>query len=418
MINDFRKLVGRHLWKLLSSRSAAHRFWSPTRKNTLGSIALILTAIPFVSLAFPIAALLFILGKHVRVYELRVDGEFAWLVDHLERVRERAPTKRVLAVVVVRSSIRHKGLAHLYRFGSGCFILWSTGMSVLLAQILFLLPQRIIRKERIYNNNYFLFDMSTIPMAPTRKLARIRSKTLKDLGSGHSPYVAMAVFTSTIAEKADSHYSVKYEQRETIGSELVEPISFLRSLEIDVMMLGFPDSDKAFIPYDLPRLSEFGCLGGLHEVALASGCLYFWSDAVGAHWLREPFKKRVLITNHDEIFVPKRFNFPPEVLEKYRILPLRFQSPSGNLLTFREALKRTPCFSEVASGELLAIRNSPTDIIHAHQEMLALVSGELTYEDEIGELYERLEQLYSDFPDLNIPPVAKSFLLNHSYLLD
>jgi len=418
VIGNFRKSVGRYLWKLLASRSAAHRFWSPTRKNTLGSIALILTAIPFVALAFPIAALLFILGKRVQVYELRVDGEFAWLVDHLERVRERASRNRFPVVVLVRSSFRHKGLAHLYRFGSGCFILWSRGTSVLLAQILLLLPKRIIRREHIYNNNYFLLNMSTIPMVPTRKLVRVRNRTLENLGCSQSRYVTMAIFTSTDAEKNDCHYSIKYQPRETIGSELVEPVLFLRNLEIDVIMLGFPDSGKAHIPIRVPRLSEFGNLGGLHEVALASGCLYFWSDFVGAQWLREPFKKRVLITNHDEIFVPKRFNFPPEVLENYRIVPLRFQSPAGNLLTFREALNRSPCFSQFGTGKLFAIRNSPTDIICAHQEMLTLVNGEFIESDEIGELYERLERLYSDFPDFHLPPVAASFLFNHSYLLD
>lgn len=407
------------LWRILLNRSAVHKYWSPYRKNTLYSVALMLLAAPLAVVVFPLLLVRSAVGRKVDLYELRIQNQFAWLVDHFERIRGSRGGDTAGVVVVVRSTFRHRGLAHLYRSQLRCLVLWSTGFSSLWAQVLLLQPGFLINRIVIHSRNYFALNMAVEPLAPTRRLLRLREHTLAELGCSKSRYVTMAVFTSTKEEQADPEYASKTLSQETIGAEFAESVDFLRATGVDVIMLGFPDSGKAHVPREIPRLSQFGEVGGLHEVALASGCLYLWADFVGAMWLREPFKRLSLNTNVDHRFAGKKtFNFPEAVLETWVSTLLRYQTPGGNLLTLREIMTIEPGFEAVARGELRVIRNSPEDLIDAHREMLSRVDGTWVVDDRIGALQDRLKSIFAEFPELHVLPISPSFLARYPYLLD
>lgn len=125
----------------------------------------------------------------------------------------------------------------------------------------------------------------------------------------------------------------------------------------------------------------------------------------------------MLITNTDENWVRRKYNFPKEYLDRFRILPWRYQTPSGHLLTLREALERSPCQPLISTGELVAIRNSSSDVVTAHKEMLSWIDG-VPLDDQEEELYQRLRSIYTNFPDRYVPPIAVSFLSRYPYLLD
>ena len=215
----------------------------------------------------------------------------------------------------------------------------------------------IIRNTILSGENYFSLDVAVEPLSQSRRLLRVRERMLAELGYGQSRYVTMAVFTSTAEEQADPEYASRTLPQETIGVDLAEPVDFLRSSGVDVSMLGFPDSGKAHVPREMPRLFNFAKVGGLHEAALASGCLYFWADCVGAQWLREPFKRSVLVTNLEDA-IPKSHNIPHEVSAKYLLTIRRYRTLGGNLWTLREIFSYKSCFEDVAPGESEVRRSS------------------------------------------------------------
>lgn len=405
------------LWRLLLSRSVVHKYWKPYRINTAYSLALIVLAIPPALVMFPLLLVRALFVGKLLLYELRIQGEFALLVDHFERIRKSRPMSVSRFVVVIRSTFRHKGLAHLYRSQVGCTVLWSTGLSAWTSQMLLLQPRFVLERKILFSKNYFELDIADEPLTPSRRLIRLREKTLSELGLNQKKYVTMAVFTSTAEEQKEQDYDRKHKPRETVGVNLAEPIDYLRSRDVDVILLGFLDTGKSEIPRKVPRLEEFAAVGGHLEVALASGCEYFWTDGNGAQWLRAPFARKVLITNTDENWVHRKYNFSNGFLDKFKTLPWRYQTPSGHLLTWREALEMSPCQPLISTGELIAIRNSPQDIIAAHEEMLAWIHGE-PLDNRRQELYLRLESVYVDFPDRYVAPIALSFLSRYPYLLD
>jgi len=406
------------LWNFLTQRSAMHRAWSPSCSNTLLSLLMVGLALPIALLTSPYVIFRTLLNRKTILYELRIQGEFGWLVDLLERVRNQHTENHTKCIVFVRASIQHRGLAHLYRKQAGCRILWSSGWTVFLAQVVLLQPLFTQIRKVLSADVVSEFDMSEDVILPTRRLAKCRNFLLDAHGIGKRKYVTMAVFTSSLAEVQDADYQSKYQPRETTGTDLAEGVDFLRSRDIEVVMLGFGDFGKAHVPREMLRLSDFGRIGGHQEVALASGCEYFWSDFVGAQWLREPFKKPVLVTNHDEAWVQKRWNFPSSVLNRYMIVPLRFQTPSGHLLSLREAMAHGPCFQLVADGELIAIRNSPTDIVEAHKEMIDRINGRWRESARATKLHQRVAEIYSEFPEYYVPRLPSSFLERHLSLLD
>ena len=244
-LNLLSSLKREFLWKLLLSRSVVHTYWSPHRGNTALSMALLLGSVPFAVVVFPLLLVRVLVGGRIDLYELRIQSQFAWLVDNFERIRGSRSGSTAGVVVVVRSTFRHRGLAHLYRSQLRCVVLWSTGFSAWCAQILLLQPKFVIKRTILHSRNYFSLDMAVEPLSPSRRLVRLRERTLAELGCNQSRYVTMAVFTSTSEELADPEYASKTRPRETIGADLAESVDFLRANGIDVIMLGFPDSGKA-----------------------------------------------------------------------------------------------------------------------------------------------------------------------------
>lgn len=406
------------LWKFLMNRSAAYRYWMPSRSNTLMSIVLLCVTLPLALVFVPFSIFRFLVGRKTNLYELRVQEEFGWLVDLLERVRKLQENEDQSCMVFVRASFKHKGLAHLYGEQAGCRIMWSYGLSVVLTQVVLWQPLFTQQRRLLFADNVSQFSMCEQALSPTRKLVTERRRLLHSHGISTEKYVTMAVFTSTCEETKDPDYRTKYQPRETTGTELSAGVDYLRSQGIDVVMLGFADSGKSHVPREMLRLSNLGAIGGHQEVALASGCEYFWSDFVGAQWLREPFKKPVLVTNHDEACFARWMNFSDSFRNRFIIVPVRFQTRTGHLLSFREALSMRQCFHLVGEGKLFAIRNSPTEIIEAHEEMVRRLDG--TWKDgaQTLSLHQRVSEIYSGFPEYYVPRYPSTFLKRHEYLLD
>lgn len=406
------------IWALLLKRSPVHQIWAPNRRNTALSLFLIILMLPLSFLILPILALRVLLVGKITIYELKPYGEFAFLVYMFERIRGNELASHQRGIILIRAPFRHKGLTHLYRSHLHCPVYWSSGANVLLAQVMLLQPSLFVDRIALTTDDFVRYGMVDEPVTPSVKLTRLRNKTLAKQDVDPSRYVALAVYTSTLEEKHDPGYSWKSVVRETVGTQLARGVDFLKSSGVDLVMLGFPDTGEAHVPRKFPRLADFGRIGGLHEVALASGCLYFWADDVGAQWLREPFKKPVLLTNAAEVFGPKRY-FSEDTVRRFMSVPIRFQSAEGHLLTIREQLSMSSRrFEAFAKGEIRIIRNSPDDIVEAHKEMLSRVDGTWVVEDQVQEMYERLEKIYSEFPQYPNRLLPTGYLLRYSYLLD
>ena len=97
-------------------------------------------------------------------------------------------------------------------------------------------------------------------------------------------------------------------------------------------------------------------------------------------------------------------------------LPIRFQSKDGRLMTIREELSSKPPFSK--DDNFHWIRNSPEEIVEAHEEMLARLDGTWVESAKARELRERYERIFRDFPQYFPMKIATSFLMKHQYLLN
>jgi len=413
-MSQFKKLF----WAFLLRRSSFHRTWEPDRGNTLLSLLLMILMFPVALIVFPLLVGRVLLAGKIRLFVLKPYTEFAFMLYMFERICGGALANRQPHIVLVRTPFRHKGLAYLYGSHLQCPICWSSGVTGLFAQIVMLQPSWIIERIELTTDDFIRFSMVDEPVNTSKRILKIRNEILSQQDVNPSRYVAMAVYTSTSEEKLDPGYVWKSVVRETIGTELVGGVDFLKSNAVDVVMLGFPDTGKAHIPRIFPRLTDFGRIGGLDEVALASGCLYFWADDVGAQWLREPFKKPVLLTNAAEVFGPKN-QFSDTAVKRFLSVPIRFQTSSGHLLTIREQLLMSPRrFESFAKGEVRIIRNSTEDIVEAHQEMLSIIDGTWVEDSQTLELSEQLERIYSEFPQYPNRPLPTKYLLRYSYLLD
>jgi len=412
----FRKTVGTTktlLWKILYRRSAVYSIFDPDRRNTVHSLGLLLIAIPFAVVLYPFFVVVSRAVDRIDLYEVRAHGEFAWIVDHLERIRGDREQKTTPVVIFVRSSIHHVGLGKLYSCELGCPVSWSSARSVLLAQVLLLQPSYVVKRTVIYNGNFLEFGMSKVAIQPPRYLTKLRQRTIKRLRCNDSRFIGMAVFTSTPSEQKDPNYEAKFQYRETYGVELAQPIDFLQENGVDTILLGFPDTGKAHIPRRIPRLAEFGHIGGHHEVALASGCLYFWIDNVGAALLALPFRKPVLATN-SPMSLPTGWAVPEICI----CVPPRYKSPEGKHLSIREMLLIKDHGEAIAQGSLIAIRNSPKEIVEAHKEMLARVDGTLIQDEKTIDRQQKVKRIFSEFSDQTPFHLSDYFLAQYEYLLD
>lgn len=407
----------RVLWNLLISRSATHRYWAPSRRNTVYSLFLFVLTAPFALALLPFSFLRIVLRRKIDFYEIHVYGEFAWLIDHLERVRYLREGVTKPGFVLIRSSLNHRGISHLYRNSLKCLVMWSSGISAFIAQLLLAQPKNCLNRILISPDHISTYPMAESKVLPSRRLIRFRRKLLEEIDCNLDRYVAMAVFTSTNEELLDRHYESKYRQRESVGIELAESVDFLHSRDIGVVLVGFGDTGKAHIPRVIPRLSEFGRIGDIHEVAIASSCLYFWTDNVGAQWLRKPFRLPVLCTNGDFCWL-KSMNIPVSESQNFLVVPLRYQSRSGRLLTFREIMQIEDHGKSIASGEIVAIRGSSREIIEAHREMVERLNGTWFESETISEQKKLLDECFADIPTHEQLPISSYFLTQHHYLLD
>lgn len=394
----------------LSQRSVVRRYHHPDRANTWHAVRFALGALPVAVLLVPVFGIRTLFFGQLPVTVLAAESEFGPSMHLMEYIRGRGVGRR--EVLFMQSTKRHKGFDEIYRREIGKRVFWSHGILGLLQQAILLQPKSFITITRI--NPAGANTMPTWPVKTSLELQQYRTSLLARVNSGKHNYVTVAVHTSQYDDETNPRYAAQERSRESIGADLAPAIDFLVASGVEVILVGAEDTRISKIPRDIPRLCEFGSHGGLEEVALASGCKYFWTDDVGAFWLAVPFKKPIVFSNFSRILI--RRGVQPQ---GHLVVPIRYQTPSGRLLTFRDLLStRSPTHKAAAKGELVMIRNSPEEIVEAHREMLARVNGTWKESAESREHRQRLDALFSEFDDWSPLTVSAHFLEKHRYLLD
>lgn len=399
------------LSRSLSSRSVLRHHKQPTRKNTLKSVAFLLLSAP---LAVPVFLVLLLrrifIADPISLTVLATDGEFGPFMNMMEFMRGEARKPSEILFVLART--KHRTLGDIYRREISRPILWSNGVFGLLQQALLIQPRYLVVVRRL--TPVVTNRMPTHPVAVSSELEELRTRLLTQLKCTSPQIVAMAVHTIQYDKQANPRYASNEASRESIGGELAGAVDYLASRNIDVILLGATDSGVSRIPRNIPRLSEFGQHGGPEEVAIASGCTYFWTDDVGAWWLPVPFGRPVLFTNFSRILI--RRGVQPR---GHLVVPCLYETPDGRMLTIEELLAtRSPTYKAASRGELRLIRNSPQELLEAHREMIGRLDGTWIEDDEGRELRTRLEKIFSRYEEWHPLNISSYFLKQHSYLLD
>jgi len=401
---------------LLTHRSSVRFRNYPTRRNTLHALVVLVGAVPIAALVFVVLVVRSFFQPQLRVMVLAVDGEFAGFVSLMECFRHDTERGDHFDYVVVLSSWRHQTLHKLYRNETGAKILWGGGPSGLLQQALMLQPKSLVFSTERANWSHFVrgFHYAQRRISPSKELLSLRNELMQQLGLFEGQYVLMSVYTKAYEVERNPRFLKSVRLLETVGDELVPGVDYLVKQNLGVILLGSPDTGRSKIPRQVLRLSEFGSLGGPEEVALASGCKYFWTDNVGAWWLTAPFQRPVLHTN----FHHKTARKP--TVGRDLFVPRRYQTPDGRPLTLRDMLymEGSP-YKAALRGELLQIRNSREEVLEAQQEMLARVNGKWFETSIMIQRREYVEQLYSDYSAEDLHPLRMpaAFLERHEYLL-
>jgi len=399
--------------ELFVQRASMKRWQYPSRANSMYSLFILV-------LSMPLALVLFVclLCRRVRrdplhVFVLATDGEFAHFVELVESMRFRGCDKRT--VVLILSRWKHHGLGDLYKSAFGWRMIWSTRASRLLQQAIMVQPSLVVcqtRMTRVSNARNRQLSNQLLPL--TEKYIELRRQILREQGCSKRQYVTMAVYTLQYELERNPEYLFKTKMLESEGHKLIDSITYLQDRQIDVILLGSLDQGKAHLPIDIPRLSNFGSLGGAEEVALASGCEYFWTDGVGAWWLTKPFLRPVLFTN--QYHLPQGHSAWPQ---QHLVLPLRYRTPDGNYLTLQQIFSYARNLTKlVLRGELEAIRNSSDEIVEAHREMCSRIYGtwENTHESQV--LSRRAKEIISRFTDCHLIDISQDFLCRHPEFLE
>ena len=402
--------------RALTAHSAVRFRNLPTRQNTLQALALMAASIPIAVVVLSVIAVRSVFRRKLRVMVLAVDGEFAAFVSLMECLRHDVEKGERFDYVLVLSKWRHHTLHDLYSEQIGSTILWSGGWSGLKQQALMLQPGCFVERIERANWSHFLrnfsYAKSAVPVS--KSLINLRTSLLTGLGLKDEEYVLMTVYTTAYEEERNPRFRDSVRFLETVGEEMVSGIDYLVNNRVGVILLGSPDTGKSMIPRAVPRLTDFGVLGGSEEVALASGCKYFWTDNVGAWWLSAPFHRPVLHTN----FHHKTSRKP--TLGRDLFVPRRYQTLDGRFLTLREMLymEGSP-YKAALRGELLVIRNSPEEVVEAQQEMLARVNDEWHETDDMRHRREYVERMYDEYVNADLHPLRMpaKFLERHEYLL-
>ena len=406
-----RKQLLAALWR----RSLTRQVQYPTKANAWHSVAFLVISFPIAVALFPLVVLCRIF-RPIVLHVLVTESEFGHLVALLEYARTNWPNQKHGELVVIQAKHRHLGLANLYQPVIGPRLLWSHGTGGLIAQALLLIPDCLISRRRYFKRDADTADVIAERIRPTSELSSLGQDVLKALRCQSSRLVLLSVHTKEydLARTPGSFH--KDQVLETDGQDLVEAIDYLSSKDFDLIRVGGRDSGRSFIPREILRLEEFSRLGGLEEVALASECTYFWADEDGGWWLSFPFRKPVLLTNLARIDM-----MGANLYSTLLCVPLRYQRPNGDLLSFAEVLRMRMLgvspYKKTLSGELCIIRNTPTEIRDAHKEMLARVNGSWETDDASATLQHRIEEIWAEFPMLRIPNISQSFLAKHQYLL-
>jgi len=386
----------------------------------------------YVLYSLPLAAVIFVLlglrrlwSRPLQVYVLQTDGELGHLIPYLELVRADVPIGRRNTVVVSLDFRRHEGLDELYRGRLGWTILWPGGFTGLLSQALLLQPNPLLSEIRLDTNHQrriFRLNpprgvitashMARTPLEPTPKLIAARETLLQSVASREARYVLMAVHTQEWELSSNPNYASKTKPMETHGHELADGVDCLHQHGFDVLMVGSTDSGNSHVPREFPRLKDIGAFGGIDEIALASGCQFFWSDGVGAHWLTKPFSKPILSTNQWQLGCDR------EGAPSLCAIPLLYRRPDGHVFTLREMINDNGLFKRVTPrGDLVRIRNQPIEIVEGLLEMVTRLDGTFIEDEESAELRTRVASIYAEFPKLEPFSIPTSFLKRHSELL-
>ena len=400
--------------QLISEHSAVRHQQYPTPRNTWFAIAFIAIVAPASLVAIPwVLAARILKRRKLEVTVLAVDNEFAPVIELLEFLRSTPPKERPWRYILILSRYQHTTLDALYSFSLQSRIIRSIGASRMLQQILLLQPGFLVERTQLRGSRSF--SLPQTPLEADECLVRMRNECLAGIGLSDQRYVAMAVYTLQYDEERDPKEAQKHAMLESHGNNLAVGVDYLHQTDVGVVMLGSRDTKKAWVPRDIPRLSNFGHLGGADEVVLASGCEYFWNDSdVGAWWLGLPFKRPILTTNKPRIRMKTNLSD-----YEHLVVPVRYARPDGSDLTFRELLKmKSAPFKSAARGEIVMIRNSPDEIIEAHKEIRARISGTWSEDAQIPKLRDRCQQIFLEFPDTFPMRISAHFLTKHAHLLD
>jgi len=366
----------------------------------------------------PIVAIVLIVRRvflaPLRIVVVAPETSFSFFVGFMELLRGRSTETQKPDLVIVLDRWPHFAFGELYETELSTRIVWSKGLYRLVYQALLLQPQQLVSVERLdWRSLRREFHLSNQPMSIPEALEKLGRTTLQQIGCAGRKLVALSVYTRDYDEERSPYpgYAHTRKDLETVGTELNDAISFLKSENIDVVLLGSPDTGRSRIPRDIPRLGEFGTLGGPHEVAIASGCDYFWTDAVGAAWLCFPFRRPWLITNQYSLRTDRHLS-----VMDHLAIPVRFLSRDGRLMTIREELAAKPPFSKM--DEYQWIRNSPEEIVEAHKEMLARLDGTWVESPAAQEVQRRYEDIFVEFPQYYPLKISTTFLIKHQYLLE
>jgi len=343
-----------------------------------------------------------------------IDNEFGHFVEVMERIRASGGVRDAVDAIIVNSKYKFRGLADLYELEFNTRIWFRGGVRSLWQQVLLLQAPVLVSMTREVRGSPSWMSQRRTPLRVSYEMVELRRSLLRELGFSTSKYVAMAVYSMQYDEERAPAQVEKSRILESSGIELASGVDYLKSQGLDVVLLGTSDIGRAHVPREIPRLAEFGSLGGPHEVALASECAYFWSDNVGALWLAAPFLKPVLVTNYSRIggYIGESgvFHFvhyetlEGEPIRWSELFERRFEQPEGPL-------------KDATAGRLRIVRNSPQEIVSVHHEMLARINNTYTESNEISDLRSRFCYLYEKY-GIDTPTVSGVFLKRAASLID
>lgn len=382
----------------------------------MGAVSYMVAAVPLALITFVLLSICRLFTARKRLNCLVIPGGFSKFIKSMESLRNVSSEGLENEIVLVLSKKGQRTLGQLYANSLNTRILWRAGFAGLMQQALLMQPTYLVqisRQDARLGADPYVFPRTTLQVSAEFQISR--QSVLKKLGLTESTFVAMAI-------REPMYDLIKNEKKfagrvatSSNGLELAPVIDSLTNRGIPVVLLGFPDVNESHIPRDIPRLHQFGELGGPHEVALSSVCMYFWSDDVGAWWLSAPFHRPILISNMTNQ-CPRSGMLP----ENHLILPVRYQTLEGRDLTFREIYSKRNSYYYKAwtRSEIVLKRNSTQEILAAQDEMIRRCDGRWMEEGYAAALQRQYSLILDEFPHITRLRIASSFLARHPHLVE